>query len=188
MWQTQVKLSLEDALKPFWKSCYFFFSPELNPFNKWSSWSLERFLVQILLNCIGILTINFHSFLPNWNTIYTQSKQFSACMFQQYLATYSWRENGDIQFSITELCFPIRRENVQMTAIIIRTEAHLIREGGHNIHETHTQMLFLQHALLSFRTEKEKMNSCLMPLLWNKFWVGPISNEDKMYFCPRSQT
>lgn len=78
------------------------------------------------------------------------------------------------------------RENIQMTAITIRTEAHLVREGGHNIHEIRTQMLVFATSTIKFQERKRKNEE--LPLLWDKFWVGPISNEDKMFLCPGDQT
>lgn len=64
-----------------------------------------------------------------------------------------------------------------MTAAITRARPALVGSKEH----TGT-------ALLHFRKEKERMNNCLIPLLWNKFWVGHISNEDTMSLCPGSRT
>lgn len=44
-----------------------------------------------------------------------------------------------------------------MTAIIIRTEAHLVREGGHNVHEARTQMLVFATGTIELQ-ERERKN------------------------------
>lgn len=72
------------------------------------------------------------------------------------ISRYSWRENGDTQFSIMELCFPIRRENIQLTAIISRTEVRLLREGGHNIHEARIQMLVFATSTIELQEREGK--------------------------------
>lgn len=95
-------------------------------------------------------------FIPSKRKYILYTVQTVLSLHVPTITRYSWRENGDTQFSITELCFPIRRENVQMTAIIIRTEAHLIREGGHNIRETSTQMLVFATSTIEFQDRERK--------------------------------